>query len=1557
MRKVIKISIKVLSAIILLLMIIPLSAALLLNVEGVQTYVVRKASEAVSESFGTTVTMERISIRGFNRVAVKGFYVEDFAGDTLIYAHELSAQISKTAILRNEILLGGIKLDSGKVYLYQPKSGNLNIQDIVTKLLGDHKQGTGTKIALRNIDITNVSFKYQKEGEESKVVEGINYGNMILDGVNASSENLVIDGKKVTMDLHDVSFTEISGFEAEDMSVGLFTINDGLLDFDDTRIKTPLSELHVPRIVIKGESWKSFKDFVNKVKLEVVFDKSELHSKTLSYFIPRLAHAADIPLTNVKLTFAGTVNDFGGRIANITSNGTRFEGDYSVKNVRPAVDSAWFTVDIKHLTTDCHGVESIMAELSAGQLAPSVAGMLRRAGQLDMTGRMDGRLRDFDASLNINSPLGGAVIAAGIERGGEGTQFDGDAKIDRFDIGQLLGNTMLGRVSADIEAKGALHDGNIDAEGNAAIPALEFNGYTYGDILVNGGFRDNIASGRIDAGDDNLKFTLTGRADIRKDIVPQYDIALDLKRADLHRLGVNRRDSVALISGILAVNGSGNSLDNLNGTVNIDDLTYVSPADSVRTGGIVFTGRNSEDSKYMAFNAPFMDAEFVSSMSYGSIMDYLEHIIYKYIPALEKESGNAAARHEASVAEEGAPESNYGTSRMTLNVKQANNVAEIFLPGLSIAEDSYAELSFTPNTERLSIKAHSNFIEYDKFLVTKLDLMGDNYTKSDSLNMVFTTDELIFPGFSLPSSSISTQASNNNARVTAQISNREHEFCLSLDMAAGFGRDDKGGLTVDAHFLPSNMTTGARVWSISDEHILYSTDGIAINNFRITEGRQGLLVDGVVSANGTDTLTVSLDDLTIAPLSGFTDRLGYTVDGTVRGKVAVSSAMRRPLIDGEVMFENMKVNGIEVIPLRLGSRWDFQAQRASLFIHDINSGQDIVRGFYRPSDGAYMGNVNIAGLPFSALDPLLAGAVKTSDGKVDIDVEIRSTPHGNTPILKGSVRLRDLETTVAFNKATYSLEDADIRIADNIVSLKNITVLDSEGNRAALKADADLSNFSAIRYNASLTPNNIIVLNTGSNDNETFYGKLYASGLINVKGDKMGVNIDITATTGNNSSFFMPLSGGSSIGNADFLVFESKRSRAVTDEGVISQRKRVFEKAQKEGNGIRSNVNINMALNVLPNTSVTLLLDREQSNVINARGTASLNMAVNPTNNMFSMYGNYEISEGDYTMNILDLNTTKLEIQPGGNIQWTGDPANAILDISALYRLRTSPDGLFAAPDGSIDPDDAVGRVPIECLLGITGRLSQPEFAFSINAPTIYADQQSKLAAALSAEGMVELQFMYLVALGSFYVGDTATQSLGASTASAGIGLLTNMFSNLISTDKTRFTLGYSAQDAYSSSEVDIGFSTDIISDRLSLDFETNFNTMDNKADVGNNGDYGINDIMDYNATITGVLNKAGNLKAKAFTRVIDRFENRGMQETGVGVYYREDFDKISDIWQNAKERRARRRQAREEKKKLTTDAVSDSRGSKLPLPSREGVVDSRVASGELKMPSTARRP
>ena len=97
MRKVTKILLRALSAVVLLLIIFPLLPALLLAVPAVQNVVVDRAAVFASDYLGTTVSVGKITIGMLNRVAVRDFYVADLDGDTLLYVKRVDATLGSLA--------------------------------------------------------------------------------------------------------------------------------------------------------------------------------------------------------------------------------------------------------------------------------------------------------------------------------------------------------------------------------------------------------------------------------------------------------------------------------------------------------------------------------------------------------------------------------------------------------------------------------------------------------------------------------------------------------------------------------------------------------------------------------------------------------------------------------------------------------------------------------------------------------------------------------------------------------------------------------------------------------------------------------------------------------------------------------------------------------------------------------------------------------------------------------------------------------------------------------------------------------------------------------------------------------------------------------------------------------------------------------------------------------------------------------------------------------------------------------------------------------------------
>ena len=153
----------------------------------------------------------------------------------------------------------------------------------------------------------------------------------------------------------------------------------------------------------------------------------------------------------------------------------------------------------------------------------------------------------------------------------------------------------------------------------------------------------------------------------------------------------------------------------------------------------------------------------------------------------------------------------------------------------------------------------------------------------------------------------------------------------------------------------------------------------------------------------------------------------------------------------------------------------------------------------------------------------------------------------------------------------------------------------------------------------------------------------------------------------------------------------------------------------------------------------------------------------------------------------------------------------------------------------------------------------------------------------------------------------------------AGMEFLSNQISNLISGSNYNIRFGYRPSSELTSEEVTFDVGADIIANKLSVEVGGNY-------DVGQKGAYTTtNNPLSVDGYVTWVLNKSGSLKVKGFTRTIDRFdESQGLQDNGVGVYYRQEFQSWKDLkeryrrWREAARlRRALRQEKRFERRQL----------------------------------------
>lgn len=1509
MRKFIKISGKVLSWIIITIFCLPLIAALLLNVEAVQNFAVHKATSMLSQKLGTTVSIDHIRLRSFSKLTAEGFYIADLQGDTMLYAGRLGANISKIALLKNRIVIGNVFYDDGKIYLHPPEGGELNIAAVIAKLGSDTtKTNEPAPLVLRNIRISDSRFMFRTDGT-TPPDEGMNFADMVFNDLNIKTDKLTIAGEDLIFDDMSMSFVDHCGFTVDKLTTDTLKIGDGLIAMDNTRIITPDSDLRMPRLRLDGGNWEAFSDFLNNVRLEVILKKSTVSTGTLFYFVPSLFQGRPFTMENVNVDFAGPVNDFTTTLQFISGKDTDVEIQASLTDITDFANSG-FKVNIKKFLSSGPTLERMANAVLKDALPETVNDILTHVDSLSLSANVGGTMKHMKATVFLATNVGNIAVrgTCGLPKD-KVTEFDGSVTISGLDAGWLTENEKLGKFIANARAKGRIDHGSMDIDGHLFVPLINFNGQHYTQISASGTYVDNIANVNITSGDPKLSFSAKGSADMNGE-VPAYSLSANLRRADLYSLGINPKDSVSIASGRLQADVSGSTLDNINGEARLLSLSYKSSTDNVQADSILLTARNSENSKYLSMTSPVADIEFISSISYKEIFDYMGNIIYDYLPSLDA-SGSKKPRYLHQSAEYAANPDSYGRSELHINVKEANNIAAIFVPGFSIAEGTKADITFDPVTGTFAVNADSDYIEYSGFFATRLCFFADNTSIPNTINMSFTTEDLYLPKFSLPSNNISLQAAADTVTLNAMLSNSTSELNALLDAETVLSRNADNALCVQLKIdSASHVTTGPQTWNLSSDEIEYSPEGLSIGNFAITSQGQLLKIDGKMGKSRSDTLRLTLNDFSIRPINTILKLPSRTLDGRLDGKAELISGMHEPVMIADIMMDSLSMSGYTAPALRLVSAWDFANERAGLSLINTADGKNLIRGFYRPNTNAYIATVDISNLQLAAINPFLpADVIRSVDGNMSLYMDIRSNDKG--PQFNGTVSVSDLATTIGITNVTYTTPLLDIDVDGAKVSIPQTILTDNEGNHASLEAYADISNFGNIKYSARLVPDNIMAINTTSKDNQTFYGKVYVSGAINARGSKQGITVDVAVNTRPNSALYIPLSDKSNISTAEWIVFESGSPVDNSPTSILEQKKQQYEQALNEHTKFKeqTNMTLNVSLNINPGLLLSIIIDPNSDMALNARGSASLDVQLNPNTGDTSIFGTYEIAEGDFLFSLQPIiSNKKFSLQSGGTIQFNGTPLDALLNIEAIYKLRASLQPLAASLEGTGINTNT--RIPVECIASISESLKQPKLSFDIRIPSADADIQNVLSGALASNEDRALNFMFLVGLGSFAPNSNTDAESGASSAGASIGLnfLTSQVTNLISSDNLNINLNYRPQDKTSADEVDFGFSYNIGgNNRLILEVEGNYNA-DNSMNANNSN-------LSGDASITWAVTPTGNILLKGFTRTINRYdENQGLQENGIGIYYREDFNVFSDIIQQSKARKAARKRKREEK-------------------------------------------
>ena len=1532
MRKVIKILAKVLSVIILLSIFLPIALTLVLNVEEVQNAAIRRASQFASEYLGTEVSIGRIDIDLFSRVRVEDFYVEDHEQDTLLYVRRASAMIKSLNIPEDGLLLGWAEAEGGVFNLRELQSGELNIHPIVRSLQRRDAK-SNFRMVIDHIDASDLEFRYERLQHRNPEY-GVDYYDMQITDIGGEIRNFMVRQNRVECDVVAITAHERSGFEASRISTHLL-VDIGEVRFDNFVAQTAESYIDVPLLVLKGENWDVYKEYIDKVNMTGEIRNSRITTHDLGYFAPGLKDW-DTEVWNVDASFEGVVRDLRGEVkgANIAERSSA-RGNFRITGL-PDWRTSKYVVGMEGLHIDSADAEAILGNVVKEALPERVNSMIRNMAWADARVTFGGRLDAFRVVGNVAT--GAGDLSADVSLGKRGERYDVKGVVNSagLNLGEILDIEGLRRVSSNIVLNGSVGDattGGVVGDVAVAVSALEFGSYSYSDIEGRGDIDGGRYYAEVTADDPNMMFDLFANIDTDSE-EPTYALSFNLERADLHALGINRRDTISVLSAHVGVDMHGEWMDDLDGNISIADAEYLYPAGELQSDIIDIEIDGSQNHKSIVVDSDFFTLGFNSHSSYREVYDYVYNSLLTYVPLLYNNS-----KYEIAAPSSINSPSDY--TALTLEAKDdINELLDAIAGGFVVAPNTEFGLIFNPKSNNISLRGSSEAVGYSGLIFANAELNINNNSR-DSLSMRVKSDAVYMGSLLLmPRFNVVAGARENRISLTAGFKQEDGSSSAMLGISAQFNRNERTRRrSVHIDITPSHFTNDTQQWKLYSRGIDIDSTRISVNELHIARPDQQMVIDGVASCLRKDSIRLTLDNFDISPFSALLSRWGYQIEGVTNGYASVKAALGTPEIEAAIDVDNLAVNGIVAPPQEITSNWDFEADRARVFIRDRNTCDTVIRGYYQPRDSRYYARANMRNIKLVLISPFLKGILSDIEGSADI--EARIVGQGRNATLSGGATVDGISALVDYTKVRYKAPKAKLSIVDNHIVAENITVYDPEMNAGHYSMDINLNHLSNITYDIGIDANKMLVLDTDSKDNDLFYGHVYASGSASFVGDRRGIKMDIDGTSAENSTFFMPLSGKEDVSYADFVRFKEPKVDAPDTTAFLTRLMMAHERKSRAVDSSEGIMDMDMTLNILPNIEMQLVIDPTVGDIIKGKGSGQLNMHIVPKANIFEMRGDVQISEGTYLFTLQNILNKLFSVVPGSSIHWDGDPMGAMLNIDAVYRTKASLRPLIGSSVQGIDTSRAV---PVDCYIKLTDELMSPTVTFDVQVPNVAPEIQTVIRSTLNDQQAIATQMFWLLAANSFSAENTG--AMGASlSATTGFELLSNQLSNWLSGDNYNIVLRYRPRTEMTGDEVDFGFSKSWLNDRLIVEVEGGY-----LSDASRQATQRASNFVG-EAFITWLIDVDGTFRFRGFTQTIDRYgENQGMQEAGIGLYYGESFNTFRELGKSIKYRfshrdslgrvltrdeyrdkqRIKRERRREERKKseydtLGTHAASDS--------------------------------
>lgn len=1354
--------------------VLVLLVSVLLYIPPVQNFAVKKAAYYAGKATGMQIGIERIRLSFPLNLTVRGVEVLTTPADTLLTLKSLTVNVRALPLLKKEVLVDAIDLEGVKVNtgtfiegmeikgvlgrLYA-KADRINLSKekvtfntidlsdtAITLLLNDTTTKADTTstavnwiLNLQKINLDRVAFAMQMPADSLRLSTYIDKANLKDGIVDLGASHYGADLFTLTGSTlgYDANYQDpVAGFDPSHIALSNVTISLDSLFYGGRDIKTRIRELSAE----------------DRSGLTISSLTGSLHSDSTNINVPQLL--LKTPSSEVRLLAMVPWNSFdenpeGNMRVLLTASVGKEDVMTFAGELPPDFQKAYPQKPLS-LTAGVEGnLSSMLLRQLKGELPgtfrmdvsgtmQSLTDSIRRSGKLNLkaeTGNLDFLLsmlpaaerhrynipsgikltgeaalknNEYKTDLLLREDKGKVLLTASFNPGKEA--YKADLKVDSLKPVHFMPLDSLYYLTASIQAEGKGFDpfkSSSWAKLDGKLTDIRYGNYNVSDVTMDGSLEKNFLKFDLLSKYPLAEMDLTLNATLLKKEIKAMVIA-DVTNLDLygmHLMSDSLATSFQLFAEAETDMGKNNLVD-----VTLGNWELITTAGTYKPKTLTLHAQSTKDTTRVSFHAGDLGIVLTGNSDLETMTDKFNKISEGLNKQLEKDSMINIPAFKPLLPD----------MHLAVSAGKDNPIYNIL---------QQANISFN----NLSLEAFTSPEEGFRLDAGVYNLMQDT-TRIDTISFAIRQDSL---GLLYEAGVIKTKF-RQQAPFTAGVKGKIRNTFADAELLYTDGKGDTGillGLRADKveeginlHLFPDNPILAFRPFKLNpDNYILYKNEKDIAANVRLSgDENASLWIHSLPEKDKMEELHLELSQINLDVISkAFTEI--PAMQGILSADMQYAPSDSSFLVVVDANIDNLIYEGGRVGELMFSTVYlplaDNQHQVDMHFFRDQNEVMSATALYKMGQEDHLDGTLDVTHLPLDMVNPFIPDNMASLNGVLEGNMTIKGS--SKEPEVNGYIEMDSTSMFVTAVGTSFRVDDKKIVVKDNKILFDEYHIHAAGKNPFVIDGTVDFRNPSRMMADLKLTADHMQLLDVKRNKESMVYGKLLVNLTSTVKGplDALMMRGSLQLLGGTNVTYVMKDSP---------LTVQDRLSDLVTftsfEDTLVNRRR---QEAPLPLGGLDMLLTIRIDQSVRLNADIT----PDRSSKVELEGGGDLSFQYTPQGEMI-LNGRYTLSGGivKYALPIIPLK--EFNIQDGSYVQWSGDPMDPYLDLTATERIRTN-----VTQDGSgsrmVNFDVGIALKQQLENLGLQFVLTAPEdqtMQTSLNS--MGEDERTKLAVGMIITGM-----------------------------------------------------------------------------------------------------------------------------------------------------------------------------------------------------------------------------